>query len=102
MKVLFGMALRQTKVFMESLLRVIGLDWDSPNFSTLIRQRTRPDWRDQDIGPQRPIGQGDGSAEGAKEAKEAKLKEHRQIGNGHPGNRSGKLAPSMGSVAQIS
>ena len=53
MKVLFGMALRQTKVFMESLLRVIGLDWDSPNFSTLIRQRTRPDWRDQDIGPQR-------------------------------------------------
>jgi len=35
MKVLFGMALRQTTGFVESLLRLIGLDWDVPGFSTL-------------------------------------------------------------------
>ncbi len=41
MKVLFGMALRQTTGFVESLLRLIGLDWTEPNFSTLSRrQRT--------------------------------------------------------------
>ena len=37
MKVLFGMALRQTTGFTESLLRLIGLDWDVPDFSTLNR-----------------------------------------------------------------
>ncbi len=37
MKVLFGMALRQTTGFMESLLRLISLDWAVPNFSTLSR-----------------------------------------------------------------
>ena len=41
MKVLFGMALRQTTGFVESLLRLIGLNWAVPDFSTLSRrQRT--------------------------------------------------------------
>jgi hypothetical protein len=41
MKVLFGMALRQTMGFVESLLRLIGLDWAVPDFSTLsMRQKT--------------------------------------------------------------
>ena len=39
MKVLFGMALRQTTGFVESLLRLIGLDWRVPDFSTLCRRR---------------------------------------------------------------
>lgn len=38
MKVLFGMALRRTTGFVESLLRLIGLDWPVPNFSTLSRR----------------------------------------------------------------
>ena len=38
-KVLFGMALRQTTVFVESLLRLIDLDWAAPNFSTLSRRQ---------------------------------------------------------------
>jgi len=40
MKVLFGMALRQTTGFVESLLRLAGLDWTVPDFSTL-RQPSR-------------------------------------------------------------
>ena len=39
MKVLFGMALRQTTGFVESLLHLIDLDWAVPNFSTLSRRR---------------------------------------------------------------
>jgi len=39
MKVLFGMALRQTTGFVESLLRLVGLDWDVPYFSTLSRRQ---------------------------------------------------------------
>ena len=39
MKVLFGMALRQTTGFVESLLRLVGLDWSVPNFSTLSRRQ---------------------------------------------------------------
>ena len=39
MKVLFGMALRQTTGFVESLLRLIDLDWAVPNFSTLSRRQ---------------------------------------------------------------
>ena len=39
MKVLFGMALRQTTGFVESLLRLIDLDWSVPNFSTLAAAR---------------------------------------------------------------
>jgi transposase len=39
MKVMFGMALRQTTGFVESLLRLIGLDWTVPNFSTLSRRQ---------------------------------------------------------------
>ena len=39
MKVLFGMALRQTTGFVESLLRLIDLDWAVPNFSALSRRQ---------------------------------------------------------------
>jgi hypothetical protein len=39
MKVLFGMALRQTTGFVESLLRLTGLDWAVPDFSTLSRRQ---------------------------------------------------------------
>ena len=40
-RTLFGMALRQTTGFVESLLRLIGLDWAVPDFSTLShRQKT--------------------------------------------------------------
>ncbi len=34
MKVLFAIALRQTTGFVESLLRLTGLDWPVPDFST--------------------------------------------------------------------
>jgi hypothetical protein len=37
MKVLFGMALWQTTGFVESLLRLVGLDWSVPEFRTLSR-----------------------------------------------------------------
>ena len=41
LKVLFGMPLRQTTGFVQSLLRLVGLDWIAPDFSTLYRrQRT--------------------------------------------------------------
>lgn len=39
MKVLFGMALRQTTGFVESLISLVGLDWDVPDFSTLSRRQ---------------------------------------------------------------
>ncbi len=39
MKVLFRMALRQTTGFVESLLRLIGLNWAAPDFSTLSRRQ---------------------------------------------------------------
>lgn len=38
-KILFGMALRQTTGFVESLLRLISLDWAVPDFSTLSRRQ---------------------------------------------------------------
>ena len=41
MKVLFGMALRQTTGFVESLLRLAGLDWTVPDFSTLSRRQQK-------------------------------------------------------------
>jgi hypothetical protein len=37
LKVLFGMPLRQTTGFVQSLLRLVGLDWAAPDFSTLCR-----------------------------------------------------------------
>ena len=41
MKVFFGMALRQTMGFVESLLLLTGLDWSVPDLSTICRrQRT--------------------------------------------------------------
>jgi hypothetical protein len=39
MKVLFGMALRQTTGFVESLLGLVGLNWTVPDFSTLSRRQ---------------------------------------------------------------
>ncbi len=39
MKVLFGMVLRQTTGFVESLLQLVGLDWAVPDFSTLSRRQ---------------------------------------------------------------
>ena len=39
MKVLFGMALRQTTGFVDSLLRLAGLDWTVSDFSTLSRRQ---------------------------------------------------------------
>jgi hypothetical protein len=40
-KVLFGLPLRQATGFVESLLKLIGLNWSVPDFSTLCRrQRT--------------------------------------------------------------
>ena len=39
MKVLLGMALRQTTGFVESLLHLVALDWAVPDFSTLSRRQ---------------------------------------------------------------
>lgn len=41
MKVLFGMPLRQTTGFVQSLLHLVGLDWTVPDFSTLCRRQRR-------------------------------------------------------------
>ena len=38
-KVLFGLPLRQTTGFMESLLKLAGLNWAVPDFSTLCRRQ---------------------------------------------------------------
>ena len=39
LKVLFGMPLLQTIGFVQSLLRLVGLDWAAPDFSTLCRRQ---------------------------------------------------------------
>ena len=39
MKVMFGMPHRQTTGFVESLLRLAGLDWSVPDLSTLSRRQ---------------------------------------------------------------
>ncbi|PRY21561.1 DDE family transposase [Aliiruegeria haliotis] len=41
MKVVFGMALRKTTDFVESLLRLVGLNWRVPDFSMLPRRQKR-------------------------------------------------------------
>ena len=38
-KVLFGLPLRQTTGFVASLLKLAGLDWPVPDYSTLCRQQ---------------------------------------------------------------
>lgn len=38
LKVLFGMPLRQTTGFVESLVRLVGLDWAVPDCNTLCRR----------------------------------------------------------------
>lgn len=41
LKVLFGIPLRQKTGFVQSLVRLVGLDWSVPDFSTIFRrQRT--------------------------------------------------------------
>lgn len=42
-KNLFGLALRQTTGFVQSLLALSGLSWSAPDFSTLCRQQRRLD-----------------------------------------------------------
>lgn len=39
LKVLFGMPLRQATGFVESLLKLVGLGWEVPDFSTLCRRQ---------------------------------------------------------------
>ena len=39
LKVLFGMPLRQTTGFVQSVLRLVGLDWAAPDFSSLCRRQ---------------------------------------------------------------
>lgn len=39
LKVLFGLPLRQTTGFVESLLHLVGLNWSVPDFSTLCRRQ---------------------------------------------------------------
>jgi hypothetical protein len=39
LKVLFGLPLRQTTGFVESLLKRVGLNWSVPDFSTLCRHQ---------------------------------------------------------------
>lgn len=39
MKCLFGLALRQTIGLVESLIKLAGLDWEVPNYSTLSRRQ---------------------------------------------------------------
>jgi len=39
LKVLYGMPMRQTTGFVQSLLRLVGLDWAVPDFSTLCRRQ---------------------------------------------------------------
>ena len=39
LKVLFGLPLRQTTGFVESLLELVGLSWAVPDFSTLCRRQ---------------------------------------------------------------
>ncbi|MDW3225544.1 MAG: IS5 family transposase [Paracoccaceae bacterium] len=41
LKVLFGIPLRQTTGFVQSLLRLAGLDWVAPDFSTLSRRQKK-------------------------------------------------------------
>lgn len=45
MEVLFGMPFRQTTGFVESLLRLAGLNWAVPDFSTLCRRQRTLDVR---------------------------------------------------------
>lgn len=41
LKVLFGLPLRQTVGLVESLIRMAGLDWSAPDYSTLCRRQAR-------------------------------------------------------------
>ncbi len=40
-KSLFGLALRQTTGMVQSLLKLAGLDWETPDYSTLCRRQNR-------------------------------------------------------------
>jgi hypothetical protein len=41
LKVLFGVPLRQTTGFVKSLLKLVGLAWEVPDFSTLCRRQKK-------------------------------------------------------------
>tara|TARA_R110002020_G_scaffold378973_4_gene589991 strand:+ start:1441 stop:1815 length:375 start_codon:yes stop_codon:yes gene_type:complete len=55
MKVLFRMAMRQTTGFLEGLLRLTGLDWAVPDFSTICRRPRTFAVNIQDRGAKRPL-----------------------------------------------
>lgn len=55
LKVLFGLPLRQTTGFVESLLRLVGLDWTVPDFSTLSRRQKTLNVRLPYRGSTRPL-----------------------------------------------
>ena len=67
-KVLFGMPLRQTTGFVESVLRLAGLDWKLPDFSTLCRRQSEmgpwPQWgrvSPSNAGREHPISRDQGA-----------------------------------------
>jgi len=41
MKVLFGLALWQMQGFMPSVLKLSGLDWQAPEYTTMSRRENR-------------------------------------------------------------
>ncbi|OLS53618.1 hypothetical protein BV392_17640, partial [Rhodovulum sulfidophilum] len=43
LQVLFGLPLRQTTGLVESLIRIAGLDWPVPDYSTLCRRQAKLD-----------------------------------------------------------
>ncbi len=55
MKVLFGMALRQSTGFVESLLRLAGLDWTMPDSSPLSRRQKTLAFNIPYRGSERPL-----------------------------------------------
>ncbi|SDL02763.1 Transposase DDE domain-containing protein [Aliiruegeria lutimaris] len=60
-KVLFGMALRQATGFVACLLKLAGLDWSVPDFSTLSRRPEQGNLRQQ---ADHPAGQAGGNGPG--------------------------------------
>lgn len=60
MKVLVGMALRQTTWFVESMLCLVGLDLATPDFSTLSRRTEDPGHRHPVSGLQGPAASASG------------------------------------------
>ena len=55
MKVLFGMPLHQTAVFIQSLRRLVGLDWAAPDFQHLIPTPEGPERKPAYRGSKGPL-----------------------------------------------